>query len=67
MTPQKIYLSDTDAVIAGVCGGIAERFGFDSTMVRLAVIFLALATGLFPAVITYVIAWVIIPKKPRGV
>ena len=32
---KKLYLSDTDKKICGVCGGIAEYFDIDSTLVRL--------------------------------
>ncbi|MBU1557709.1 PspC domain-containing protein, partial [Patescibacteria group bacterium] len=38
---KKLHLSKTDKKIAGVCGGIGETFGVDSTIVRLIFIFLA--------------------------
>lgn len=60
---RRLYLSETDKKIAGVCGGIGERFEVDSTIVRLAAVFLALVTAIFPVVITYFIAWAIIPRK----
>ncbi|HYF10055.1 MAG TPA: PspC domain-containing protein [Candidatus Paceibacterota bacterium] len=62
---QKIYLSDTDKKLFGVCGGLAERFSLDSTLVRLAVVFTALVTAIFPVFITYVAAAFIIPHKPK--
>ena len=62
----KIYLSDTDKKIAGVCGGVAQAFDLDSSLVRIAVIFLALITAVIPAVITYIIASLIIPPKPTN-
>jgi len=61
---KRLYLSQKDKKIGGVCGGLAEMFGIDPTLVRLAVVFLALATAILPAVITYVISWIIIPKNP---
>lgn len=61
---KKLYLSRTDRKICGVCGGIAETFGWDSTIVRLVVVFLALATAVFPAIITYIVACLIIPERP---
>lgn len=61
----KLYLSDTDKKIAGVCGGIGERFEVDSTLVRLGVIFLAFITALFPVLATYIIAAFIIPRRPK--
>ena len=61
---QRLYRSKKDRMIAGVCGGIAQIFDWDPSLVRLGLVFLCLATGLFPLLITYVIAWVIIPEKP---
>ncbi len=60
----KLYLSNTDKLIFGVCGGIADRFSLDPTIVRLATVFLAFITGIFPLVFTYIVAWLIIPPKP---
>lgn len=62
---EKIYLSEMDKKIAGVCGGLAERFEIDSTLIRLLAVFLSLVTAIFPVVITYIIAWLIIPKHPK--
>jgi len=63
---KKLYLSETDKKIAGVCGGIAEYLGIDSTLVRLiwvlASIFL---TAFIGGGIAYVIAWAIIPSRQR--
>jgi phage shock protein C len=61
---KKLYLSETDKKISGVCGGIAETFDIDSVIVRLLVIFVAILTAVVPVVITYIIAALIIPKKP---
>ena len=63
---QKIYLSDTDRKIAGVCGGLAERFMLDSTVIRLGVVFTALVTAVFPVLFTYIVAAIIIPSKPKA-
>ena len=62
---KKLYLSDSDKKIAGVCGGIAETYGIDSTLIRLAWVFIGLATAIIPALVTYIVAWIIIPQKPR--
>jgi phage shock protein C len=52
--------SETDRVIAGVAGGIAQRFGFNSTLVRLAWV-LSVFFGGFGIVI-YLILWIALPK-----
>jgi len=59
---KKLYRSRKDAKIAGVCGGIAEYFNVDSTIIRL----LAVVTIFFGGggIIAYIIAWIIIPLEP---
>lgn len=57
----KKLTKSNDRIIAGVCGGIAEYFGFDATIVRLVTAALALFTAIVPAVILYLIAAMIIP------
>ncbi|HZX47134.1 MAG TPA: PspC domain-containing protein [Clostridia bacterium] len=42
---KKLYRSQTDKMIAGVCGGIAEYFGIDSTLVRLGWVLFTFAGG----------------------
>lgn len=63
---KKLYLSKTDKKILGVCGGLAEMTGTDSTLIRLALVFLCLLTGILPLVATYIIAGIITPEKPAG-
>ncbi len=57
---KKLYLSDTDKKIGGVCGGIAEYFGIDSTLVRLALVLLFFMAGV--GILAYFVAWIIIPR-----
>ena len=59
-----IYLSKKQKKIFGVCGGIGEAFDIDPTLVRLLVIFLCFTTAIFPVVLTYLIAWAIVPEEP---
>jgi len=63
---KKIYLSDTDKKIFGICGGIGEAFDIDPTIVRLATVFLCVATAVAPLAVTYLVGWLIIPKKPTA-
>jgi len=60
----RLYRSTTDKKMAGICGGIAEMMDIDPTIVRLVVIVLALATGIIPFFVGYLIAWWIVPMKP---
>ena len=52
--------SETDRVLAGVAGGIAQRFGINSTLVRLAWVLSVLFGGL--GILVYVILWIVLPK-----
>ena len=59
---KKLYKSNTNKMLEGVCGGIAEYFGVDPTIVRLAwVIFCALGGS---GILAYIIAAIIIPSAP---
>jgi phage shock protein C len=60
---KKLYLSDTDKKISGVCGGIGEYFRLDSTLIRLIWITLTVVTGVLPGIIGYVIAAIVMPHK----
>ncbi len=59
----RLFRSEQNKKIAGVCGGIGEFFDIDPTLIRLVFIFLGLATGLVPFIIGYIIAWWIVPTK----
>lgn len=60
---RRIYRSKRDRVIAGICGGVADMFKIDPTLVRLLVVLAALVTAVVPFVITYLIGWIIIPNE----
>jgi len=62
---KKLYRSRKDYMIAGVCGGIAEYFDIDSTLVRLLAVLVVLIGG--AGVVAYIIAWIVIPKNPDQV
>lgn len=58
---KKLYRVEEGKMIAGVCGGIAEYFAIDPTVVRLLWVFFCLLAG--GGIIAYIIAAVIMPKK----
>ena len=59
---KKRLTRSTDRVLGGVCGGIAEYFDWDPTLVRVGYLFLTLFT-VFSGVLIYPILWVVIPEK----
>ena len=58
---KKLYRSDTNKVISGVCGGLGDYFEIDPVMVRVIAVILALAHGV--AIVAYIVAWIIVPKR----
>lgn len=58
---KRFYLSQTDKKLGGVCGGIAEYFGIDSLLVRIA--FVALVIGLGTGVFAYILLWLLAPRQ----
>lgn len=62
MENKKLYKSNQNRMIDGVCGGIAEYFGIDPTLIRLGAVLLTCAGG--SGVLAYIIAAVIIPRAP---
>ena len=59
---RKLYRSTSNRQLAGVCGGLAEYFNLDPTLIRVLFIILAVLGG--SGVILYVAMWIIVPKQP---
>lgn len=57
-----LYRSKENRILAGICGGIAEYYGANPTIVRVITVLLFLLPGI--GILTYLILWIIIPKKP---
>jgi phage shock protein C len=61
MSGTQLTRSETDKMIAGVCGGIATYLDIDSVFIRLAFALLALASGIGVAI--YLIMWIVMPRE----
>jgi phage shock protein PspC (stress-responsive transcriptional regulator) len=59
---EKLKLSRDDKWIAGVCGGIARKFGIDSDVLRIIKVILFLCPYV-PVVLIYIILWIIMPSN----
>jgi phage shock protein C len=59
---KRLYRSHNDRKIAGICGGVAEYFGWDPTLVRLAWVLLTLLGG--SGILIYLIMWLVMPDSP---
>jgi phage shock protein C len=58
---KRLYRSQKDRIIAGVCGGLGEYFDVDPNIIRIIWLLVGL-TG--TGIIAYILAWVIIPEEP---
>ncbi len=63
MPHQKRLIKSKNRILGGVCGGIAEYFGWDPTLVRVLWVLISLAWG--TGIVLYIILWIIMPKKNR--
>lgn len=50
-----------DRIIAGVCGGIAERFGWPANRVRVVYVILSIVSAAFPGTLVYLVLWFLMP------
>jgi len=60
----RLYRSRTDAKIAGVCSGLAQYFDIDPVIIRLIWVLFVFLGG--AGIITYIIAWIIVPLEPES-
>ena len=52
-----------DKVIAGVCGGIANYFGWDIALVRILYLVISIFSAGFPGILVYIILWIVMPQN----
>ncbi len=62
--PKKLIRPRANRTIAGVCAGMAHYLDLDVTLVRLVWALITLLSGIFPGVVVYAVAWVVIPEEP---
>ncbi len=58
---RRLYLSDTNKKLGGVCGGIGEYFGVDPTIIRLLAFLSIFLSGI--GILAYLAAWIIMPRR----
>ena len=64
LEPRKLYRSETQRMVAGVCGGLAEYFNLDVTVMR--VLFLILSVFGGSGSVIYVVMWIIVPDARKA-
>lgn len=60
---RSMYRSADNAMIAGVCAGIAEYFGWSVTGTRVAYVLLSILSAAFPGILIYIILWLVLPRR----
>lgn len=66
MKAKRLYRSREDRILAGICGGLGDYFGYDPVLIRILAVVLLVLTGLFPLGVIYLVAIFIIPLEPEG-
>lgn len=61
---RRLYRSTSDRMVGGVLAGFANYLGVEPIWVRLGYVLVAIATNVFPAILAYVIAMVVVPEEP---
>ena len=61
---RQLYKSNENKMVDGVCGGIAEYFNVDPTLIRLAWVLFCFMGG--SGFLAYIIAAIIVPRRPEG-
>ncbi|MBS7457568.1 PspC domain-containing protein [Coralloluteibacterium stylophorae] len=64
MASTTIHRARNDRWIAGVLGGIAHRFGFSSTALRMIFVLVSILSAAFPGILVYLILWMVLPDEP---
>jgi phage shock protein C len=61
--PRLLRRSVMNRHVAGVCGGLAEYFDMDPTVVRVAYVLLSIFSAAFPGILVYIVLWLLIPER----
>lgn len=62
---KRLYRSNSNKVIAGVCGGLGDYFEVDPVILRLAWLLITVFTGVAPGLISYFFAVLVVPREPH--
>ena len=65
--PRKLLRRSVNGRIAGVCAGIAEYFGWETTLFRIVFVLVSILSVAFPGILVYVTLWIVMPKPESAV
>jgi phage shock protein PspC (stress-responsive transcriptional regulator) len=61
MSEVRVFRRSSTKMIAGVCGGIGEYFGWPANRVRIAYVILSILSAAFPGILVYLLLWLVMP------
>jgi phage shock protein C len=64
LQPRKLYRSQTNRMVAGVCGGLAEYFNVDATLIRILFVVLTVFGG--AGLVLYLAMWILVPDVSKA-
>jgi len=67
MTAHRALTRSRNKLIAGVCAGIAEYFGWNVTLFRVVYVIVSIASVAFPGIIVYIILWALMPRPTQTI
>ena len=62
MTDGRRLTRSRNKMIAGVCAGIAEYFGWDVTLFRVVFVVVSILSVAFPGILVYIVLWIVMPR-----
>jgi phage shock protein C len=65
MSAKRLERDEEKAVVSGVIAGLANYFDQDPVLFRVIAITFLIITGIFPGILVYVLAWLIVPRKNK--
>jgi phage shock protein PspC (stress-responsive transcriptional regulator) len=63
MTASPRLVRSRNKMIAGVCAGIAEYFGWDVTLFRVVYVLVSILSVAFPGILVYLVCWIVMPRS----
>lgn len=63
--PRRLSRSSRHKMIAGVCGGLAEYFQLDPTVVRVTYVLISIVSAAFPGILAYIILMFVMPPPDQ--
>ncbi|MCB0518892.1 MAG: PspC domain-containing protein [Lewinellaceae bacterium] len=61
-TERKLARSSKNKIIAGVCGGLAEYFGWQPDNMRIFYVLVSIFSAAFPGILVYILLWIFMPR-----